>query len=87
MDILTISFPMRTVARNLPGTLRRVTIYLNSDALRIFFRLSLILLREKNAVSEEEKKPEKSTRTTMAKILTVGLISPEDKKMWSLGHV
>ena len=66
MDIFTISFPIRTVERNVLGAFSRCSIYLKPGSFLIFRRRSLILLKEKKAVSEEEKKADKSNKTIIA---------------------
>jgi hypothetical protein len=53
------------VVRNVFGVFRRFIIYLKLEPFRIFLRRSLTLLREKKAVSDEEKKPERSNKIIM----------------------
>jgi hypothetical protein len=64
--MLTISLPTSTVVRNVLGAFRSFDIYLKPEALRIFLRRSLTLLSEKNEISDEAKKPEKSNKIIIA---------------------
>jgi len=67
MDILTISFPISTVVRNVLGAFKRFTMYLEPEPFRIFLRRNLTLLSEKKDTSDEEKKPEISSKIIIAK--------------------
>jgi hypothetical protein len=67
MDILTISFPISTVVRNVLGAFKRLSMYLKPEPFRIFLRRSPTLLSEKKEVSDEEKKPERSNKIIIAK--------------------